>query len=698
VGQSGWAEVGDDTESPSLVGYASIDVISIAQEEKQSAIRDLGWMQVVAQSREEAYAPVSQSNEIASVIAAVIIVISIGYSAVVARAFVKPLTDLVGVARQLGAGDRDVRAWAKRRDEIGELADAFNTLADEVVITLDTLEHRVSERTMGLLTAAEVSRAASTVVESPDVMMNEVVNLTCERQNLYYVGLFLLDEDGQFAALHAGTGEAGRRMLEAEHKLEVSGNSMIGQCIAQNRARVVGNIDTEALHFSNPYLPETRTELALPLRARGQVIGAMTVQSVEENAFDREEITVFQIIADQVAIAVNNTQLFADVQHALREQEIALNEARAAQRRYVREAWEAYPKFASATQYETEPLGDAIQPEISQVVQHRSLLALQGNGHSDHSALVAPITVSEEIIGVLGVHDSDTSRYWTDEEMALFEAVVERVAMAVENRRLDEETRIAQHRTEAVLRETSALYQASQALVTAAGPRELLDAVSDYAMDAGAAFALLIYLDSDQTGAPEWGEVVAQRVHDQHDVPNMVGRRTLATDDPFTSLWLLNTDLPILAGDVETDTRLSDNARPFIEGMNVRAFVLLPLRSGRRWVGMVICSWFEPRTFTERDDRIYRTLRDQAAVAIDSQRLLRETEARALRERTLRQITERVRGATDPDAIVQIAVRELGSALNRPTFVRLGSTDELVRGPVRAAPDDAEEQEEQGGA
>jgi len=175
-------------------------------------------------------------------------------------------------------------------------------------------------------TAAEVSRAAGTVLEMED-LLQQVVNLVQTRFELYYAGLFLADqgvegvrEPGKWALLRVGTGEAGRQMVEQGHKLEIGGESMIGQCVETKQPRIAMDVGEEAVRFANPFLPETRTELALPLVSRGQALGALTIQSQLPAAFSRDDIAVFQTMADQLAIAIDNANLI-ELAHARAERE-----------------------------------------------------------------------------------------------------------------------------------------------------------------------------------------------------------------------------------------------------------------------------------------------------------------------------------------------------------------------------------------
>jgi GAF domain-containing protein/DNA-binding LacI/PurR family transcriptional regulator len=186
------------------------------------------------------------------------------------------------------------------------------------------LVKHMEERVIRLQAAAEVSRAASSILNT-DELIQQSVNLIRERFNLYYVGLFLLDEEQRYAELKAGTGDAGNQMVFQGHRLEVGSNSMIGWCVANQKARIALDVGSEPVRFENPLLPATRSELALPLLARGAAIGALTVQSDREAAFTDNDITILQSMADQLANAIENTRLIRarqQAEDALRESEL----------------------------------------------------------------------------------------------------------------------------------------------------------------------------------------------------------------------------------------------------------------------------------------------------------------------------------------------------------------------------------------
>lgn len=185
----------------------------------------------------------------------------------------------------------------------------------------------LKRRSTLLQVAAEVSRAVSAILD-PSVLSKEVVEIVRKRFGLYYVGLFLIDEQFEFAILQAGTGKAGREMLKKGHKLEIGNTSMVGWCIANQHARIALDVGEDAVRFSNPLLPGTRSELALPLISRGQALGALTIQSNEEAAFTQEDIETFQTMADQLANAILNARLYEQVGKELEERKRAEEEVR----------------------------------------------------------------------------------------------------------------------------------------------------------------------------------------------------------------------------------------------------------------------------------------------------------------------------------------------------------------------------------
>lgn len=178
----------------------------------------------------------------------------------------------------------------------------------------------MTKRTIQLQTGAEVSRAASSILDL-DKLLPMVVELIRNHFDYYYVGLFLTDETHKWAILSAASGEMGKQMIALNHRLEIGDSSMIGWCISHGQARIALDVGEDAVRFRNPFLPLTRSEMALPLISRGEVIGAMTIQSELPSAFSRVDITALQAMADQVSNAIKNARLFTERANLITELE-----------------------------------------------------------------------------------------------------------------------------------------------------------------------------------------------------------------------------------------------------------------------------------------------------------------------------------------------------------------------------------------
>lgn len=209
-----------------------------------------------------------------------------------------------------------------------------SNLEKQRAILEETVQSRtqdIQRRLTQVRTAAEISRAISRLSD-PVTLFPQVCELVQERFGLYYAGIFLIEPSGRFAVLQAGTGEAGRAMIEQGHRLSIGGQSMIGWCIANRQPRIALDVGEEAVRFNNPHLPLTRSEVALPILSRTEVLGAMTFQSTEPRAFDQNDLIVLQGITDSLAVAIENANLFQELNQNLEEIN-ALN------RNYLQNAW-----------------------------------------------------------------------------------------------------------------------------------------------------------------------------------------------------------------------------------------------------------------------------------------------------------------------------------------------------------------------
>jgi signal transduction histidine kinase/DNA-binding response OmpR family regulator len=232
-----------------------------------------------------------------------------------------------------GRGDRDLLVRAIRYAiERMRLEEQFKASLKEKELLLKELqEHRqnleqlaqertanLERRAVQLQVAAEIARDATTARDLDD-LLNQAVNLVRDRFGFYHAGIFLVDEQGKYAILKAATGEAGRAMLERGHKLKVGEVGIVGYVTGTGQPRIALDVGVDAVHFRNPFLPETRSELALPFKVEDRVIGALDVQSRRAAAFDEDDVRVLQTMADQLAVAIEKARLLHETQQKAQE-------------------------------------------------------------------------------------------------------------------------------------------------------------------------------------------------------------------------------------------------------------------------------------------------------------------------------------------------------------------------------------------
>ncbi len=365
---------------------------------------------------------------------------------VLSRRITQPLNQLTQAAQRMGQGDLTQQVSIRGGQELETLADTFNVMAEQLRQTLGGLEQQVAARTRDLerratqiATGAEIARVASTLLD-PDRLLPQVVNLIQERFGFYYAGLFLVDAENRYAVLQQGTGEAGRIMKERGHRLEVGGQSMVGWVCAHKRARIALDVGKDAVRFANPFLPETRSEMALPLRVGDRVIGVLDVQSTQMAAFDEGDITALQGMADQIAVALENARLFQQTQRALKE----LDEAN---RLLARQGWEAYLTMTPVHSAEFRSPG---APSTTGALPATLRLPLEWRGQP---------------IGTLVMERAESHRPWTEAEIEAIRAIVQQATLALESARLFED---AQHRAarERLLGEITTRIRSSTTLET----------------------------------------------------------------------------------------------------------------------------------------------------------------------------------------------------------------------------------------
>lgn len=402
------------------------------------------WKVAFLQPESIALAPVrEQTRAITS--AALVVSFVLGIATLfISRAFSGPIVRLTKTAEAISAGNLEARADVHSQDEVGVLASTLNEMSDQLKQTLAGLETTIAERTADLeqrgqeliqrstelelanqrserraallLAVSTVSNAIATV-QNLNELLPLITRAISEKFGFYHIGIFLNDSSNMFAVLRAANSEGGQRMLQRGHRLKIGETGIVGNVVAVGRPRIALDTGTDAVFFNNPDLPDTRSEMALPLRAGPVVIGALDAQSTEPNAFAEEDVEILSTLAGQVSTAIRNATLFEEIQRSSAELQTILQQD-------VRRQWQV------AT--------DAL-PRAGYYYDGTALAALEKPAPKSADTILIPISVRGQTIGSLGIRPP-THRPLNEDELEIIRAVSERLAIAAENARLLEDS------------------------------------------------------------------------------------------------------------------------------------------------------------------------------------------------------------------------------------------------------------------
>ncbi|MEZ4590482.1 MAG: GAF domain-containing protein [Chloroflexota bacterium] len=541
-----------------------------------------------------------------------------------------------------------------------------------------------------LRVASEVSRAATTILDR-NQLIAEVVELIRASFNLYYVGLFLVDGATNTAVLRAGTGEAGKLQIELNHSQDVGGSSMIGTAVATGQAIVEQNVQMAATFKPNPLLPETRSELALPLKAGQKIIGALTVQSTQQGAFASETITVLQSLADQLAIAIENANLFAQTEQNLVES----NRLYTASRR-IGQATNAYEIYKTLVDFaQTSTNADVVQIIIAdpkapdhlitpvywsadsipvdpahrfprnkysfsdRLTNTDVLILADVQNHPDidaftqrlftqnqrHAAAMIPIYIDEEWLGTLALAHK-TPNAFANVSLQPLRTLADQAATILANQRL--------------LRQTDLLYRIGRALNQAITRDDALD--------------ITVRELQAYTGAYQCRFVLYERGAGSGKL--LASSNAKAFDKPY--------HLPLL-GDTVFE-RLSREQKPMKLSLNMSkvpkeaiqqhvtqfgadASLLIPAASQQELLGyLAIDALGGERPFTPANLQFAQTIVDHLTTQLENIKLLDEALHRAQELITLNQVQSNISRVLDLSLLAKTIYGEVGRLLDNTVF------------------------------
>jgi GAF domain-containing protein/DNA-binding response OmpR family regulator len=507
----------------------------------------------------------------------------------VLRNGLRPLEATVSAARQITT-DGDAVATPLPNVETGveEITQAFAHLRGQVESLNETIETR-NQRYMRNMDIASRISLETARLDDVDTLLQRTINLICEEFNFYHAQIFVVDDVSEYAVLRFSYGEVGAALLAREHKLGVGSRSVVGQAIQQGQAIIINDtIIAGAIHRQNPLLPNTRAEIALPMRSEERVIGVLDIQSEQPNLFRAEEVQIFQLIADQLAVALQNARLSSEAQTRLRQVD-DLN------RLYIQQGWQ-----------------DVLSSEEIQEAYRYNLMTVEpGAGRGDGYSV--PIMVRGVTIGELTTNTAENLPL-TEGDEAFMRAIADRVGLAIENARLVDEIQTS-------LTETFALYQLSRVLSEAQSLENVVAAIITTVMPDAEAGCIALF--SDAKVANQTLKVSAVW-HPTKDLP-VVGAPLDSDENSF--IRAISIEQITLVENVERDRRLDAPLRKLLHNdMGFGAVVIVPFSVRGVWSGVMILGYAQPRTFSEREGRLYSGLIDQAGVTIDNRVLLNENE------------------------------------------------------------------------
>jgi GAF domain-containing protein/CheY-like chemotaxis protein len=530
----------------------------------------------------------------------------------------------------------------------------YEDIGRETSVALENrrLFEEAQYRARQLQTAAEISQAATANLDL-DTLLSESVNLIKERFNFYHASIFLIDEYQRYAVIKAATGEIGQKMLARRHKLRVEGKSVVGSALNLGKPRIALDVGKEAVQFRYSLLPNTRSEIALPLIAQGRVIGALDAHSDRQSAFSESDITILQSMANQFANAIEAARAF-------QESKKALEEVSKLHQHYVHEQWKSYIQEQHiVTNYSllNESIGAEqeaklfAQPVINRLITEKQpLLVPDGQsfapgsdsgsngrakdrtnkGDHDHpqtqpdaeaiSRLIAPLTLNgQAVIGTVDfeIPDRDVNRVYDEDVLRIIEAVTNQAAQAIEAARLFEQTQISRE-------EAEALYEVGRSLVTIESEQDMFNTVlgkmlSTLGLSQG---GILLFEEGKDFGRLyalfEEGKPVAE--------PNL----RIPIKDNLSYQRLIETKQPVPIEDVTTDPLVAV-VRDLNIPRGIVSLLLVPIIIDDEVIGaMGADSVGQKHIFTEREMNLAMAMADQLSISLQNRRLIEETKRRAI--------------------------------------------------------------------
>jgi GAF domain-containing protein/HAMP domain-containing protein len=659
--------VATDTEKDwHVINFGDEDQIAVVEKIKNDKAKNNLDFHILALARvDEALSSVFVSRNATFLLVTIMLFIVIGATVALANLVTTPLQDLTQTAERILSGEKDVQSEVSGSDEIGTLASTFNRMTSELSNLVDGLERTVEERTsdlenraLQLETAALVARESAEIQDLHE-LLNEVAHLVSDRFGFYHAGIFLLDERGEYAVLQAANSTGGQKMLERGHKLQVGKVGVVGYTAGAGKPRIAQDVGADVIYYDNPDMPNTRSELALPLVVRGNVIGVLDVQSNQPNAFSREDLEVLQILSDQIALAIDNTRLLQTSQRTLVELEGFYGQQ-------VSQAWKQQLTDQDLI-FRYDPVGFDYRPRES---EHELLNEqVEDNGNR----LSKEISFRGQVIGTINLLRESGQDHWSEDEKTLVEEILEQTALALENARLLDQIRLRSDQIQ-LLQEITALSASlmnEEKLLESIAQKlysglELLEC-SIVLFDEEKKFATLVTKAADLNQHPPVGSMLA-----------------LEADN--VSWEIINRKSTLILYNVKNDP----NSRAYTQAFsppNTYTTILLPLLARGEVIGLINLETDDSeRTIDDEDLSLFSQISAQVSTALDSTQLFSAEQRGRQAAAALLEISQIASSSLDVNLIFKEVAQKSAAAIqaHRCTISLIDHEEKTIK-PIMSA-------------
>jgi GAF domain-containing protein len=551
------------------------------------------------------------------------------------------LTTMLVVSQGILQGGLE-RSLQTQRELLAELEEQHGELEERVAVRTAELRRQ----SLQLEATAEIARLTTEATDLNE-LMSRSIELIRARFGFYHASVFLIDPSGSWAEVTASTGEAGQLLLNRHHRLAVGSASIIGWVTANRLPRITQDVSTDPFHFDNPSLPDTKSEMAIPLMIGQRLIGALDLQSTEPSAFGEAEVRVAEAIASELAFAIENAQLTEEQRRQLATLETEVQDR-------IRQSWADYARSSTPTIIHVGSSGSGASGGFGGLTEATRRGETYVN--EDHTEVVVPVRVRGETIASIAARRPEGAAAWSDEDVALIESVAGQAALALETARqyAEEQRRVAE--LEVVNRVSQAASQLLRldTLMRMVG-RQIYGVMGRSDLSIG-----LYDETSNQLSFPyslqDGDEVDRQPISASDGLEGVIVR----SRQPL--LLMENVDRQA----AELGVRLGDSPP--------RSWLGIPMLVGDQLIGVIVVEdKKQERRFTEDDVGLLSTVAGQMATALQNARLLEQVQKTARRERLIHEISSKVRQSPDINSVLETTAREVGRALNAAqTTVRLG--------------------------